>query len=78
MRVQLNASALEDKENVENAVIDCDDSLNALLRDYESLIKNVWYRNKQIKSRSWSIVEALTNSPRRCLASSSVWNLIIP
>lgn len=41
MRVQLNASALEDKENVENAVIDCDDSLNALLRDYESLIKNV-------------------------------------
>ena len=41
MRVQLNATALEGKENVENAVIECDDSLNALLRDYESLIKNV-------------------------------------
>lgn len=47
MRVQLHLATLEDKETMENAVIECDDSLNSLLMDYEALIKNVQHRNNR-------------------------------
>lgn len=48
MRVQLHSETREDKETMENAVIECDDSLNSLLQDYESLIKNVWNRDNRL------------------------------
>ena len=48
MRVQLHLATLEDKETMESAVIECDDSLNSLLKDYEALIKNVQHRNNSL------------------------------
>ena len=48
MRVQLHSETKEGKETMENAVIECDDSLNSLLQDYESLIKNVWNGNNRL------------------------------
>lgn len=48
MRVQLHSETKEGKEATENAVIECDDSLNSLLQDYESLIKNVWNTDSRL------------------------------
>lgn len=48
MHVQLHSETRKDKETMENAVIECDDSLNSLLQDYESLIKNVWNRDNRL------------------------------
>lgn len=42
MRIQLHSPAFGDKENMESAVIECDDSLNSLLQDFKSLIRNVY------------------------------------
>lgn len=48
MRVQLHSETQGDKGAMENAVIECDDSLSSLLQDYESLIKNVWHRDDRL------------------------------